>query len=75
VGSYNLDPRSQVFNNEVVVETDDRLLVARLIEQFNKDVAPGYSSIVTPQEIANYNVGTDLEKMRVKVLSMFKVFL
>lgn len=75
VGSYNLDPRSQVFNNEVVVETDDRLLVARLVEQFSKDVAPGYSSIVTPEEIANYNVGTNLEKMRIKVLSMFKVFL
>ncbi|NDE15397.1 phosphatidylserine/phosphatidylglycerophosphate/cardiolipin synthase family protein [bacterium] len=75
VGSFNLDPRSQVFNNEVVVETDDRLLVARLVEQYTRDSGPGFASIVTPQETAGYNAGTDLEKLRRKVLTMFKVFL
>jgi hypothetical protein len=30
---------------------------------------------VTPQETAGYNAGTDLEKLRRKVLTMFKVFL
>lgn len=75
VGSFNLDPRSQVFNNEVVVETDDRLLVARLVEQFTNDSGRGFASIVTPQETAGYNAGTDLEKLRRKVLTMFKVFL
>lgn len=75
VGSYNLDPRSEVFNNEVVIETDDRLLIARLVEQFTNDSAAGFASLVTPQDLAGYNPTKDLEKLRVKVLSMFKVFL
>ena len=75
VGSFNLDPRSQVFNNEVMIETDDRLLVARLIEQFTHDSGSGFASLVTPQELAEFDASPDLDKMRVKVLSMFKVFL
>lgn len=75
VGSFNLDPRSEVFNNEVIVETDDRLLVARLVEQFTNDSGAGFASVVTPVDFSSYNAGTDLEKLRRKVLTMFKVFL
>ena len=58
-----------------MIETDDRLLVARLIEQFTHDSGPGFASLVTPQELAGFDASADLDKIRVKVLSMFKVFL
>jgi putative cardiolipin synthase len=76
IGSFNLDPRSQVFNSEVLLESDDRLLVARLIEQYNEDSGPGFSSLVSEEIAEGYiSGGTDLEKLRRKTLSMFKVFL
>ncbi|MEY4632113.1 MAG: hypothetical protein RIQ81_2233 [Pseudomonadota bacterium] len=76
IGSFNLDPRSQVFNNEVVIDTDNRLLVSKLIDQFNKDSGPGFASLVTEEIAQGYiSGGTDLDRLRRKTLSMFKVFL
>lgn len=76
IGSFNLDPRSQVFNNEVLMETDNRLLVGRLIDQFNQDSGPGFASLVSEEIAQGYiSGGTDLDKLRRKTLSMFKVFL
>lgn len=75
VGSYNLDPRSQVFNNEVVVETDDPLIVAKLVKQFLSDSGPGFAAQVTTQELDTFIPKSDLDALRIKVLSWFKVFL
>lgn len=75
VGSYNLDPRSAVFNNEVVVETVDPLVIAKLVKQFMDDSGPGFATQVTNQELDTFVPKSDLDALRIQVLKWFRVFL
>jgi phosphatidylserine/phosphatidylglycerophosphate/cardiolipin synthase-like enzyme len=76
LGSYNLDPRSQVWNSEVLFETDAPLLVAQLLEQQAQDSGPGYARLVTKEMAESYKSGGSAwDNVRREVLYLFKVFL
>jgi putative cardiolipin synthase len=76
LGSYNLDPRSQVWNSEVLFETDAPLLVAQLLEQQANDSGPGYARLVTKEMAESYKSGgSTWDNVRREVLYLFKVFL
>lgn len=76
IGSFNLDPRSSVWNSEVLYETDSPLLVAQLLEQQEHDSGPNYARIVTKEMAESYiSGGNAWERMRREVLKKFRVFL
>jgi putative cardiolipin synthase len=76
LGSFNLDPRSAVWNSEVLYETDAPLLVAQLIEQQAHDSGPGYSTVVTKEMAESYRTTkTTYESLRRNALLFFKNFL
>ena len=76
LGSFNLDPRSAVWNSEVLYETDAPLLVAQLLEQQAHDSGPGYASLVTKEMAESYRTTkTTYDTLRRNALILFKGFL
>ncbi|MEI6833648.1 MAG: phosphatidylserine/phosphatidylglycerophosphate/cardiolipin synthase family protein [bacterium] len=76
LGSFNLDPRSAVWNSEVLYETDAPLLVAQLLEQQAHDSGPGYASLVTKEMAESYRTTkTTYDTLRRNALLLFKGFL
>lgn len=76
LGSFNLDPRSAVWNSEVLYETDAPLLVAQLIEQQASDSGPDKATLVTKEMAESYRSGgTTYEMLRRNALFFFKEFL
>lgn len=76
LGSFNLDPRSSVWNSEVLYETDAPLLVAQLIEKQALDSGPDYARLVTKEMAESYRSGGGAwDNIRRRTLKLFKVFL
>ncbi len=40
IGSYNMDPRSRVWNSEIALVVDDREFAAEVLEEMDRDFAP-----------------------------------
>jgi len=75
LGSFNLDPRSSVFNSEVLFETDAPLLVAQLIEQQAHDSGPSFANFVTREMAESYlSTGNSWEDMRRQFLKLIKTY-
>jgi len=50
IGSYNLDPRSEVLNSEVLFAVWDEAFADELAAAIDRDEAPGNSWVVAPRE-------------------------
>jgi putative cardiolipin synthase len=76
VGSYNLDPRSELKNSETILKFSAPLTVGQLRSQYLAEIAPKFATLVTPEKAKAYKVAQNgMEFIKREFLIMFKTFL